>query len=243
MAELELVKLEPVQGTTYDAYLESALGVLGDRTKKRIAGGRAQFNLATFAELAGAIVSDPANLKQPFDKQVKYRYGAKAYVLERVFREYGWPISADAVIIAGVQKYNQDPKDGFIPLAPGSIDIEAGIKLEPWGHLELDVFGDLREPNKGFSKILQSKIGIVTEYGNGDSLELVIPVYTPGLWKQVKDKEFGRRAGITIVTPFITLWCEGLDINFLTELPHTASVKMLEAVKIARQVLRELGLG
>lgn len=235
------VKLEPIRrddvvpGLVFDDRLKSRIDVLAEQIGKRVGGGRAQMNITTFEGLAVMIVP----LATGIDKQSKSEYDWRSYVLGRAFNEYGWTTVEKFVIIAAVQKYIQDPKDGFIPLSPGSIDIEAGMDMEAiYGHRELVIHGESAHPHLEFLQEINSRIGFATEYGNGpDSLEIIIPVYTPGKWQRIEDIEFGRETGIVIVSPYDTLWCRGLDINNLELLPLRASVKLQEAVKIARHVL------
>lgn len=150
-------------------------------------------------------------------------------------------------MLAGVRKYVVDPKDGFIPLAPGSIDIEAALKLDkPNEHRELQIFGDIRKETGAFKLSgIDSIIGFATEYGNGpDSLETIIPVLTRGIWEKIMDTQFSRPTGIVIVTPYITLWCEDMSINNLINMPtEIMSVKMREAIKIAEHLCDTNNIG
>ena len=161
--------------------------------------------------------------------------------LHRVFAEYGWSIFDRAILIAVIRKWMVDPKDGFIPLSCGSIDIEAGLNIVADLHKECVVSGDPGEPNPFFSEAVSKKVGITTEYGNlGDSLEFVVPLYTPGIWRSIEDTEFGRKTGIVIVTPTLELYCEGLDVNGLQPVSERLlSVKVVESIKIAKQICRE----
>jgi len=237
----DYVALNPVRRTGYNHSMESLTGQLGDLTHKRVAGGRAQFGLMGFEDIADAIIP----VTEGFDKQKKSPYKGKGYVLERVLKgEHGIPLFDKAVLIAGIRKYAQDPKDGFLPLGPGSTDIEAGLQPDgPWVHRELQIYGIPEEPNEDFLNLITSKTGLATDYGNlGDSIEIVVPMYTPGKWREIKDLEFARPAGMVIVTPYCTLWSEGLSINNTYEGLRYPSGKIQDAINIARQVSRELGL-
>ncbi len=202
--------------------------------KRPPAGGLAQFGAMTFEEIAHSIVP----CSEGFDKQSGATYKDKTTPLIRLFRERGWPKFDRAIVIAGMRKYNSDPKDGFIPYAPGSIDIEAAINFDP-KHKELQIFGRERGDNDEILSCLVELhyiTGIATEYGNGeDSLEIVIPTRTDGIWEKITDLQFSRPTGIVIVTPYITLWCENMSVNNLIIMPtDITSVKMGEAIKIAK---------
>ena len=200
----------------------------------------------SFDEIAFAIIS----ADKGFDKQSKTNWNSPEIALERVFREYDWAKFHAAIVIAGVRKYVVDPNDGFIPLAPGSIDVEAALEFNP-KHRELQPYGRVthRIHFQGLSEMIQreldKRIGFATEYGNGeDSLEVVIPLHTPGVWEKIEDTQFDRPTGMVIVTPHITLWCEDMSINNLIDMPtKMMSVKMLEAIKIARHLCNICDIG
>jgi hypothetical protein len=234
-------RLEPEPETAYSDRINSVAGQLGDLSNKRVGGGRVQMGITTFTHFADAIIPS----KSGYDKQKKSGWKDKNDALARIFLEYGWPDFQEAVIIAVIRKHSVDPKDGFIPLAPGSIDIEAGLNIVADLHKEAVISGIPQESltDTGFATAISQKIGITTEYGNGDSIELVVPFYTRGRWQKVEDTEFGRRTGVIIVTPVLTLYCEGMDINSLQKPPYDLlSVKTIEAIKIARQLCRECNI-
>jgi len=229
-------KLEPLRSGIFSDRIKSELDVFMGPLNKRVAGGRVQMNIMGWEDVARNIVPYPPEGKSGFDKQIKRPWTNQGYALGRIFKEYGWPAFKEAVVMGGVQKYAVDPNGCFIPLAPGSIDIEAGIDIEAiYGHRELLIWGEPGTADDDFQKILSSTIGFATEYGNGNSMEVIIPVCTPGTWQKIEDIEFGRTTGMVIVTPHVTLWCEGLSVNRLQKMPYSkASVKMIEAIKIAR---------
>ncbi len=234
-------RLEPNLKTVYSDRVNSVAGQLGDFTNKRVGGGRVQVGITRFADFADTVIHSQSG----FDKREKAEWNDKIVALSRIFVEYGWPEFQEAITIAVIRKWSVDPKDGFIPLAPGSIDIEAGLNIIADLHKEAVIDGIPAEGlcDSGFAEAVSQKMGITTEYGNGDSIELVVPFYTPGIWKKVEDTEFGRRTGIIIVTPVLTLYCEGMNINSLQEPPYELlSVKTLEAIKIARQLCRECSM-
>lgn len=216
----------------------SAMSALAKTIEKRPpAGGLAQFGAMTFKEIAHSIV--PCN--KGFDKQSGGTYQDEADPLVRIFRERGWPEFDRAIVIAGVRKYHIDPKDGFIPYAPGSIDIEAAVNFDP-KHRELQLFGKKRGNNDGILSCLfglRYITGIATEYGNGEnSLEIIVPVETEGVWEKIDDLQFKRPTGMVIVTPYLTLWCENMSVNNLIKMPDAiVSVKMFETIKIAKYLL------
>ena len=229
--------LQPIRNTSYDDRVNSVAGQLTDMIGKRVGGGRVQFGLSAFEDLAETFIE----IEKGYDKQNKSDWGGQSVALLRVFAEYGWPTFDHAILIAVIRKWMVDPKDGFIPLSCGSIDIEAGLNIVADLHKECVVSGEPGEPNLFFSEAVSKKVGITTEYGNlGDSLEFVVPLYTPGIWRTIEDTEFGRKTGIIIVTPILELYCEGLKINGLQPLPgRMLSVKVVEAIKIAKQLCWE----
>lgn len=234
----ELKRLKPIGSTIYNDRVNSIVGQLGDMTEKRVGGGRAQFGYTTFAELATTIVS----CEKGFDKQKRVEWSGKEHALRRIFSERGWPTFDKAILIAVIRKYNEDPKDGFIPLAPGTIDIEASLTMEDIVHKEALVFGEPRPSNndENLAKAISEIIGLTTEYGNGNSIEIVVPMLTPGIWQKVEDIEFGRPAGAIVASPYLTLYCEGMDINNLQTAPRELlSVKAVEAIKIAKHLCKK----
>ena len=231
-------RLEPIHKTPYDDRVNSVMGQVADLVGKRIGGGRVKMGIMTLADLADTIVP----IENGFDKQRKSEWGHKTDALLAIFSQYGWSAFEKAIVIAVIRKWSVDPKDGFIPLAPGTIDIEAGLNIIADLHKEAVVngFPDEKSFSNEFAQAIAKKVGITTEYGNGDSIEFVVPFYTPGTWQGVKDTEFHRRTAIIIVTPVLTLYCEGMDVNSLQEPPYELlSVKTVEAIKIARQLCRE----
>lgn len=239
--EKEKEVLQPIATTLYNDRVNSVLGQLGDQIGKRVGGGRVQMGIVSFGDLAETIIkNNKGDGNSGFDKQAKKPWQGKSSVLARVFAEYGWPAFERAILIGVVRKWMVDAADGFIPLACGSIDIEAGLNIEADLHKECLVSGIPGDTDPTFAEAISKKVGITTEYGNGDSIEVVAPFYTPGLWQEVRDTEFGRPAGVIIVTPTLTLYCEGMTVNNL----HSASlellsVKTVEAIKIAKQLCRE----
>lgn len=236
--------LQPINTTVYSDRVNSMVGQLSDMLGKRVGGGRVQMGLATFNQLAETIITNAKGDGQSgFDKQAKKPWQGKETALQRVFSEYGWSTFERAVIIGVVRKWNVDAADGFIPLACGSIDIEAGLNIEADLHKECLVSGIPSEPDNTFADAVSKKVGLATEYGNGDSIELIVPLYTPGLWQEVKDTEFGRPAGVIIVTPTVALYCERMTVNKLDTAPQNLlSIKAVEAIKIAKQLCRECGM-
>ncbi|EKD32884.1 MAG: hypothetical protein ACD_76C00123G0004 [uncultured bacterium] len=231
--------LHPISQTRYSDRVNSIVGSVGDMVGKRVGGGRAQYGSATFEELAQMIISSETG----FDKQSKSPWNERRSALVRIFQEYGWPMFSRAVLIAVVRKWAIDPKDGFIPLFPGSIDIEAGLNILEKLHTECVVSGVPGEVDQEFADAICEKVGLASEYGNGDSIEIVVPLYTPGHWQEVVDTEFGRPTGIIIVTPTLELYCEGMSVNNLGEVPwKRLSVKTKEAVNIAHQLCRECNI-
>lgn len=208
------------------------------KSGKRPGGGSVRLGIMSFKEIADVIVP----CEHGFDKKSGMEYDNKSFVLSRIFKERGWPPFNKAIVLAGMRKYVVDPKDGFVPYAPGTIDIEAAIELNT-EYRELRMEIDPRAETEGIHKLhgLKSKIGFSTEYGNGpDSLETDFLLEEPGIWKKINDIQFNRPTGIVIVTPYITLWCEDMSINNLIEMPnYMTSVKMLEAIKIVKN-LREI---
>jgi hypothetical protein len=231
--------LHPITNTLYSDKVNGVLGQVGDMIGKRIGGGRAQFGLMTFADVADVIVRN-AKGDTGFDKQAKKPWQGKSAALKRVFAEYGWPAFEKAILIGVVRKWIVDEADGFIPLACGSIDIEAGLNILADLHKECLVSGIPSDPDPVFAEAISKKVGVTTEYGNGDSFEIVVPQYTAGIWEEIRDTEFGRPAGAIIVTPHLTLYCEGMTVNNLWSAPtELLSVKTVEAIKIAKQLCRE----
>ncbi|MCK5466709.1 hypothetical protein KAI56_04435 [Candidatus Parcubacteria bacterium] len=226
----ELQILEPEARNIPDI---SAMNTFAEMLGKRSpSGGFVQVGVMSFLEIAESIVPCDSG----FDKQIGVKYDGQDFVLSRIFEERGWPLFRNAIVLAGVRKYNVDPKDGFIPLAPDSIDIEAAIKLS-LTHREVQVLGEKRVSGMPIDLTgIDSKIGVATEYGNGQpSFELIFPIKTKGIWKEIVDIQFNRPTGMVIITPYITLWCECMSINNLSTMPmNIVSVKMFEAIKIAK---------
>jgi len=232
------MRLQPIDKTLYNDTVNSVMGQVGDEVKKRIGGGRVQMGIMTFANLADVIVP----VKEGYHKQKKSKWEKKTDALLAIFSQYGWPVFDKAVVIAVIRKWSIDPKGGFIPLAPGTMDIEAGLDIRDALHKEAVINGlpDEESFSSEFAQAITEKVGITTEYGNGDSIEFVVPFYTPGIWQEVEDNEFHRRTAIIIVTPVLILYCEGMSVNSLQEPPHELlSVKTVEAIKIAQQLCRE----
>lgn len=229
--------LNPITETVYSDRVNSVAGQLADIIGKRVGGGRVQLGLATFEELASTLIKS----EKGYDKKAKAEWNGYTAALRRIFAEYGWSMFNSAILIAVIRKWAVDPTDGFIPLACGSIDIEAGLNIVADLHKECLVSGEPCEPDEIFSKAVSKKVGITTEYGNlGDSIEFVVPMYTPGIWCEVRDTEFGRKTGVIIITPTLELYCEGMEIGGLQPLPEKMlSVKAVEAIKIAKQLCRE----
>lgn len=232
-------KLEPKERSTPNI---SEIDTFAKNMGKRSGGGSVQVGLMFLGEIANTIV--PCN--SGFDKKSANKYNSQLFVLSRFFEEHGWPLLNKAIVLAGVRKYVIDPEDGFIPLAPGTIDIEAALEMNP-EHRELQIFGDMRKKMEVPLELydLNSIIGFATEYGNGqDSLETILPIFTPGIWKEIKDIQFNRPTGMVIVTPYITLWCENMSINNLVEVPmNLVSVKMLETIKIVKHFCNNYNIG
>jgi len=236
-------KIEPLRAEIeiFSESVKTQLEILAGMIYKRVGGGRVQMNIMSWSDIAGTIVPLRPQGKQGFDQQSKTEWTRPEFALSRIFREYGWLEFEKAVVFAALRRHSVDSKSAFIPLAPGLLDIEAGIKIEAiYGRREIDVYGFLGEPDPVFREKICGIIGLTTEYGNGpDSIEAVIPVYTPGTWTRIEDFEFGRKTGMAIVTPFLSLWCEGMSINSLTEMPWPiVSGKVREAVKIAKHLDR-----
>ena len=207
-----------------------------EEIEKRSGGGIVQTGLMSLDEIADVIVP----CKKGYDKLSGSTPNNPISFLYRIFTERGWPMFEHAIVLAGVRKYNIDPSNGFVPFAPGTIDIEAAPKLD-YKHNELKILGKERESTGKLTRTsglvrMRYIVGLATEYGNGkDSLETVIPVFTPGIWEEIKDIQFDRPTGMVIVTQHITLWCEGMSINNLMNMPmDISSVKMLEAIKIMK---------
>ena len=206
-----------------------------EKSAKRPAGGSAQIGRMSFREISDEIIE----CKKAYDKRSNTILNGKDTILLRVFQERGWPVFDQAIVIAGARKFNVDQKDeiGFIPLGCGTIDTEAAIELNA-EYRELELETKPREEELPELRGLSSKIGFSTEYGNGhDSLETTLLLSEPKIWTEVRDIKFGRPAGMVIVTPYITLWCEDMSINSLINMPdYMTSVKMLEAIKIAKHL-------
>ncbi|MCK4592527.1 hypothetical protein KAT63_03780 [Candidatus Parcubacteria bacterium] len=204
---------------------------------KRSGGGSVRIGRMTFEEISDVTIK----CKKAFDKKNEIVLNGKNSILLRIFQERGWPAFDQAIVIAGVRKFNVDQEDeiGFISLGCGSIDVEAAIELNI-EHRELELETRLRNKEEKLPELhgLISKIGLSTEFGNGpDSLETTLLLWEPEIWENIKDIQFNRPAGIVIVTPYITLWCEGMSINNLIEMPdYMASVKMAEAIKIGKNL-------
>lgn len=230
-------KLEPKR-RIFD--LSSEIKDFAEVVGKRTGGGSAQIGVMSLEEIASTIVP----VSSGFDKQGNTTWEGPTFALLRVMREYGWTPFDQAIIIADVQKYAVDLSDGFIPLAPKSIDVEANIEFSS-EHRELQIYGDRCSPHLLLQKAVHEIVGFATEYGNGqDSLEVVIPLYTSGVWKRIEDIQFNRSTGMVIVTPYITLWCEDMSINKLTDMPtEVSSVKTLEAIKIAKHLCSICDIG
>lgn len=236
-------KIEPLRAEMdiFSESVRSQLEILAEMTHKRVGGGRVQMNVMSWEGIARTIVPLYPQRKEGFDQQSKTGWTRPEFALSRKFSEYGWPEFERAVVFAVLKRQSVDPKNAFIPLAPGLLDIEAGMKTEAiYGHREIDIYGSSGKPDPVFREKICGIIGLTTEYGNGpDSIEVVIPVYTPGTWTRIEDFEFGRKAGIVVVTSFLTLWSEGMSINSLMEMPWTiVSGKVREAVKIAKHLNR-----
>jgi len=213
-----------------------------EKSGKRTGGGSVPIGIMSFEEIADVIVP----CERGFDKKSGVEYNSKSFVLSRIFEERGWPPFDKAIVLAGMRKYVVDPEDGFVPYAPGTIDIEAAIGLNP-EHRELKLEIDPRTGTENFPRLhgLKSKIGYSTEYGNGpDSIEMILPNDEPGIWRKIKDIQFNRPTGMVIVTPYIRLWCEGMSINNLINMPpEMYSVKMLETIKIAKHSCEICNIG
>ena len=230
-------KLEPAERSfDFSPEIKKFAEIMG----KRSGGGSVQLGVMNLEEIASAII--PVN--NGFNKQGNNTWEYPAFALSRMMREYGQTPFKQAIVIAGVRKYAVDPNDGFIPLAPGSIDVEAAIEFNP-EHRELQIYGNRCPPYALFQKAVHEILGFATEYGNGqDSLESLIPLYTFGVWRKIKDIQFNRPTGMVIVTPHITLWCEDMSINNLVNMPtKMTSVKMLEAIKIAKHLCNICDIG
>lgn len=221
-------KLYPISDTIYNDRVNSVAGQLGDMIGKRVGGGRVQLGLTDFNQLASTLIKN----ENGFDKQAKQRWEYKSFALERIFKEYSWPKFDAAILIA-------------VALACGSIDIEAGLNIETDPdkvHKECQIYGDPVDTTVKtvLAEAIEKTVGLATEYGNGNSIEFVVPFYTPGIWREIKDTEFGRKTGVIIVTQNLEIYCEGLDINGIQSLPERLlSVKTVEAIKIAKQLCRE----
>jgi len=236
-------KIEPLRAeiNIFSKSVKSQLEILAEMTHKRVGGGRVQMNVMSWEAIARTIVPLPPQGKPGFDQQGNIEWVQPEFALSRIFREYGWPEFEEAVVFAAVKRHSVVPKNALIPLAPGLLDIEAGMKIEAiYGHREIDVYGFPGEPDPVFKEKISGIIGLTTEYGNGpDSIEVVIPVYTPGTWTRIEDFELGRKTGIAIVTPFLALWCKEMSIDSLIEIPWSiVSDKVKEAVKIAKYLNR-----
>lgn len=227
-----MVGLKPLENEGFSTETKQQLEEIAKMQNKRLGGGSVQMNIIAFEQLAKIIV--PVN--KGYDKQSGKDYSTKQYVLRRVFSELGWPEFDKAVILAVVRRDAQG-SDGFIPFCPGMLDIEAGQILESGeGHREIIISGRTESPDEEFQRVLsQIRFGLAQEHQNG-SLEVIIPRYTPGLWQKIEDFELGRKTGIVIVTSHVTLYCEGLMVNNLVEMPK-ATVKVTEAISIARSLL------
>jgi hypothetical protein len=236
-------KIEPLRTEKgiFSEPVKTQLEILAEMTHKRVGGGRVQMNVMSWEAIAKTIIPLPSQGKPGFDQQSNTEWTRPEFALSRIFREYGWPEFERAVVFAVVRRHSVVPKINLIPLAPGLLDIEAGMKIEAiYGHREVDVYGFPGEPDPVFKEKIYGIIGLATEYGNGpDSLEVVIPVYTPGTWTRIEDFELGRKTGIAMVTSLISLWCEGMSISSLTEMAWpVVSDKVREAVKIAKHLNR-----
>lgn len=232
--------LNPITDTAYSDRVNSVAGQLADMLGKRVGGGRVQLGLVTFEDFARTIIKS----KKGYDKKAKSEWIGQSIALRRIFAEYGWALFDKAILIAVVRKWAVDPTDGFIPLACGSMDIEAGLNIVADLHKECVVSGEPVDPDPIFAKAISEKVGITTEYGNlGDSLELVVPLYTPGIWRSISDTEFGRKTGAIIITPTLELYCEGMNINGLQPVQDKLlSGKVVEAMKIAKQLCAECNI-
>lgn len=233
----KMLALLPINFTSFTERIQSALGVLADLVAKRVGGGRVQMGLMTFLALAKSLIPNESG----YDKQSKTDWVGQDNALKLLFGRRGWPLFDRAVVIAVIHKWAVDPKGGFIPLDPNSIDIEAKLSAEV-GDLQKEcvIYGTSGEPDASFAEKIAAKIGITTEYGNGDSIELVVPFYSPGDWKRIADNGLERRTGIIIVTPALVLYCEEMNICGIQRVPwELMSCKVLEAIKIAQQLCRE----
>lgn len=250
--EKKINVLKPVEpkNTIFSATALENLKNTAGLIAKRVGGGPVQVGTMSFKDMAEIMISSASG----FDSKNRKGWENKEDALRRIFGEYGYPIFDNAILLAVVRKYMVDPKDGFISLAPGTIDIEATFVPNKELHRELQVLGIPGNTDPEFAKAIMNLISITSEYGNkGDSIEFVVPLYTPGIWHCVKDVEkakdgrlLDRKTGVIIVTPYLVLYSECKDgdgkltINNLQPVPDKLlSVKAIEAIKIAKQLCKE----
>lgn len=220
---------------------------------KRVGVGPVQTGIITLSELAEVLIEAESG----FDSKYKKPWESKEYALRRIFSEYGYPAFNNAITLAVVRRHTID--SGFVPLAPGRIDVEATFTPGKELHRELQISGVLRPVmpiESVFESAISRKIGLTTEFGNrGDSIEFVAFLHTDGVWTHVKDIEkntegqlLKRKTGIIIVTSCLTLYVEcnekgKLTINNLGPVPiEHLSVKTLEAIKTMKAVYEECNM-
>lgn len=251
----KIQELKPVLNTAFDNKTLESLKQTAALLGKRVGGGPVQVGIMSFKDMAEIMI----NAKSGFDSKNRKNWENKEDALRRIFGEYSYPIfdNADnAILLAVVRKYMVDPEDGFISLAPGTIDIEATFIPGKELHRELQVLGIPGNADPEFAKAIMNLVGITSEYGNkGDSMEFVVPLYTPGIWHCIKDVEkakderlLNRKTGVIIMTPYLALYSEckedgKLTINNLQPVPDKLlSVKTREAIKAMREVYKECNL-
>lgn len=243
-----MVALQTLPGREFTPEMQKVFEDLKQVTGKRVGGGRVQMNVVSVKDLAEVFVPGDSG----FCKLLGKPWKGKLFGLESKFQEAGWPMPAKAVLIALIDKYAVDPVDYFIPLSPGTDDIEAGLK-NPCFHQELAISGVPGDPDPAFVEAINTHgmFGIAEEFHNlGPSLELVLPVYTPGIWQRVEDTQkrndegktpMNRDTLVLVITPYLELACPGnnMSVNKLNRVPaDSLSVKALKAIDLAKQFLR-----
>lgn len=218
--------------------------------EKRVGGGPFQVVVESFAELAETLINDESG----FDSRNSKPWQGKENVLRLVFKEYGYSIFDQAIVMGVVRKYTIDK--GFKPLAPGTIDGEAAFKPGEKLHRELEICGIPKNEDVLFTNAIKRKVGITGEWGNrGHSIEFVVFLNTPGLWTHIRDIEvtkdkqpMNRKTGAIIVTSSLTLYAEcdengKLTVNNLQPVPDKLlSVKTREAIKAMKEVYEECNM-
>lgn len=175
------------------------------------------------------------------------RVGGGVFQINAIETSDGWIIQCAFVKRDILNHKNLPLPDG------GLFDIEATKDLENvvCNNREIQICGSLSEPNPFIIKAISERnVGFVTRERRGKendfSIETVMALYTPGIWKSAKDIQYNRQIVYVEISPKGDVgFCnfESNKFSNMTKLPmEICTEKVLLAISVAKDICKVLNI-